>query len=180
MVSHHPIPDDNVKVPFQGKNIEKNILKVFYDFVLKKLKNGTEIITSCSIRRVGRSQLERQSQREPAEPIGALAVPPAWASGAKWSAGGVKWNAGGARLSAQGSNDGCSKSKIHERNVLWEQLSNATRRIPHDVIILVPFSIFIKNHKNDLTNILFYIFSPGRELWMTVEPNIEKIYIWKK
>ena len=48
----HPIPGVNVKVPFRGKNMEKMFLYDFYDFM--KIENGTKMITSCSIRRVGR------------------------------------------------------------------------------------------------------------------------------
>ena len=44
----------SVKVPFQGnKYRKKHLLLKFYDFN-EKLTNCTDVITSCSIRRVGR------------------------------------------------------------------------------------------------------------------------------
>ena len=50
-----PIPGVNVKVPIPGEKQWKNICfyLFIYDFY-EKLKNNTKMITSCSIRRVGR------------------------------------------------------------------------------------------------------------------------------
>ena len=44
-------PGVNIKVPFQGKNMERNIsFCYFYDFLkLKSNKNDTKMITSCSV-----------------------------------------------------------------------------------------------------------------------------------
>ena len=47
------IPGVNIKVPFWGENMEKCFVNDFCDFYKTKLKNGTEMITSCSTRRVG-------------------------------------------------------------------------------------------------------------------------------
>ena len=49
-----PNPGFNVKVPFRGKQIWKTyFFLVILWFLWKQLKNGTRMITSCSIRRVG-------------------------------------------------------------------------------------------------------------------------------
>ena len=48
-----PIPGVNVKVPFRGKNIEKNtLLLIFYHFYEKKIEKCNKTIKSCSIRLV--------------------------------------------------------------------------------------------------------------------------------
>ena len=50
---HTPIPGVNVKVPFRRTIMKSNVFIIFYDSCLKNW-NGTQTITSCSIRRVGR------------------------------------------------------------------------------------------------------------------------------
>ena len=50
----------SVKVSFRGENIEKMFSNCSYDLYVTTTENGTKMITSCSIRRVGRRTRSKQ------------------------------------------------------------------------------------------------------------------------
>ena len=50
--------------PSGGENIEKIVRFVIFLFFFEKMENGTKMITSCSIRRVGRRLLTKSDQKQ--------------------------------------------------------------------------------------------------------------------